>query len=137
MIFQSILCLVVLTAIAWALSENRRRVSWRIVVMGFVLQFALALLLLKLSPAQEFFLLLNHAMLALERATQAGTSFVFGYLGGADTPFEQTAHGSSFILAFRALPIILVMSALSALLFHWRILPWGLCLESGGNLRMA
>jgi CNT family concentrative nucleoside transporter len=63
-------------------------------------------------------------MLALDRATQAGTSFVFGFLGGAPLPFETTAGASTFVLAFRALPLILVVSALSAVLFHWRVLPW-------------
>jgi len=66
---------------------------------------------------------LNDGMLALEKATQAGTSFVFGYLGGGNPPFIESDPGSSFILAFRALPLVLVISALSALLFYWRILP--------------
>jgi len=48
---------------------------------------------------------------------------VFGFLGGAPLPYAETAAGASFVLAFRALPVVLVMSALSALLFHWRILP--------------
>jgi CNT family concentrative nucleoside transporter len=62
-------------------------------------------------------------VLVLEKATLAGTSFVFGYLGGGDAPFAETNPGASFILAFRALPLVLVISALSALLFYWRILP--------------
>ena len=55
-------------------------------------------------------------------ATQAGTAFVFGYLGGGNAPFAVTDPGAQFVLAFRALPLVLVMSALSALLFHWGIL---------------
>ena len=81
-------------------------------------------LLLKAPLLQQFFLALNDALLVLERATQAGTSFVFGFLGGAPAPFETTGPGSTFTLAFRALPLILVVSALSALLFYWRVLPW-------------
>lgn len=65
----------------------------------------------------------NDALLVLERATQAGTSLVFGYLGGGPTPYAVSDVGSNFVLAFRALPIVLIMSALSALLFYWRILP--------------
>ena len=61
--------------------------------------------------------------MALEAATTAGTAFVFGYLGGAELPFAEAYPGAAFILAFRALPLILVISALSALLFHWHILP--------------
>jgi len=112
-----------LLAIAWLLSERRRAVPWRAVASGLALQFALAVLLLKLPYAKTALLGLNDAMLALEKATQAGTSFVFGYLGGGKPPFAETDPASSFILAFRALPLVLVISALSALLFYWRILP--------------
>ncbi len=112
-----------LLAIAWLASENRRAVPWRAVGAGLVLQLVLALLLLKLPFAKTAFLALNDAMLALEKATQAGTALVFGYLGGGPPPFAVTDPGSSFILAFRALPLVLVVSALSALLFHWRVLP--------------
>ena len=59
----------------------------------------------------------------LEAATAAGTSLVFGFLGGAPLPFEETQPGASFVLAFRALPVIIVVGALSALLTYWRILP--------------
>ena len=116
--------LLALLAIAWALSENRRAVPWRIVLPGVLLTIVLAALLLKAPPVQQFFLALNDALLALERATQAGTSLVFGYLGGAPLPFETRPGVSTFILGLRALPLVLVVSALSALLFYWRVLPW-------------
>ena len=116
--------LLALLAIAWALSENRRAVPWRIVLPGVLLTIVLAALLLKAPPVQQFFLALNDALLALERATQAGTSLVFGYLGGAPLPFETKPGVSTFILGLRALPLVLVVSALSALLFYWRVLPW-------------
>ena len=51
-----------------------------------------------------------------------GTGFVFGYLGGGPLPFAETSPGASFVLAFRALPLVVVISALSALLFHWGVL---------------
>jgi CNT family concentrative nucleoside transporter len=82
----------------------------------------LALLFLKLPFAKEVFLALNDALTALEKATQAGTALVFGYLGGGATPFAVTDANSNFVLAFRALPIVLVMSAISALLFYWGVL---------------
>jgi len=72
---------------------------------------------------REVFALLNDALGALERATQAGTAFVFGYLGGAPLPFQETAPGSSFVLAFRAFPLVLVISALTSVLFYWGVLP--------------
>lgn len=112
-----------LLGVAWLLSEHRRRVPWRAVGCGLALQLLLALLLLKLPLAKEAFLAINDAILALEKATLAGTALVFGYLGGGAPPFAVTNPAGSFVLAFRALPIVLVMSALSALLFHWRVLP--------------
>lgn len=112
-----------LLALAWIASEKRAAIPWRAVGAGLALQLALTLLLLKLPGAKAAFLWLNDALLGLEKATQAGTAFVFGYLGGGPLPFAITDPNSSFVLAFRALPIVLVMSALSALLFHWRVLP--------------
>ena len=112
-----------LVTLAWALSENRRAVPWRAVASGLVLLVALALLFLKVPFIKEAFMKANDALLVLERATQAGTSLVFGYLGGGPAPYQVSDAGSNFVLAFRALPIVLIMSALSALLFYWRILP--------------
>jgi CNT family concentrative nucleoside transporter len=112
-----------LVLLAWLMSEKRRAVPWRAIAAGLLLQFALAILMLELPLAQSALLGLNDGMLALEKATQAGTSFVFGYLGGGKPPFAEIDAASSFILAFRALPLVLVVSALSALLFYWRILP--------------
>ena len=123
MIFQSIAGLLVFTAIAWLLSEKRKDVKFKIAIVGILLQLVVGLILLKVPIFREFFLLLNRLVLSLEAATTAGTSFVFGYLGGGELPFNEKYPGSSFILAFRALPLVLLMSALSALLFYWKILP--------------
>lgn len=123
LVLQSLLGLVAFTALAVLLSEQRARIPWRTVAIGLGLQLALALLLLKLPPAREALGALNGVVLALQGATQEGASFVFGYLGGGPQPFDVTRPGTSFILAFQALPLILVMSALSSLLFFWRVLP--------------
>jgi CNT family concentrative nucleoside transporter len=112
-----------LLALAWAMSENRRAIPWRAVASGMILLFILAVVFLKVPLVKSLFLKLNDALLILERATQAGTSLVFGYLGGGPAPFQVSDVNSNFVLAFRALPIVLVMSALSALLFYWRVLP--------------
>lgn len=109
--------------IAWTMSENRKQVRLKLVIIGLTIQVALGAILLNLSIFRDIFLLLNRLVLSLEEATTAGTSFVFGYLGGGGFPFIETYPGSSFILAFRGLPIVLIMSALSALLFYWKILP--------------
>lgn len=104
--------------------SGRWSINWRMVGAGVALQFILALALLKLSWFQAMFAGLNSAVLTLQDATMAGTSFVFGYLGGGEAPFEVTKPNNSFIIAFRALPIIVVIGALTALLTYWRILPY-------------
>jgi CNT family concentrative nucleoside transporter len=111
-----------LLLLAWLLSEDRWRIPWRTVIAGVVLQVALAVLLLDFPPAVTVVMLANRAAHALQRATEAGTGFVFGYLGGAPLPFTETTPGASFILAFKALPLVLVISALASLLFHWGVL---------------
>jgi CNT family concentrative nucleoside transporter len=123
-VIQPLLGIAGLLLLAWLISEKRGAVPWRAVIAGLALQLVLALLLLKLPYAKEAFLKLNDLLQYLEKATAAGTTLVFGYLGGGPTPFAVTDVGSNFVLAFRALPIVLVMSALSALLYYWGILQW-------------
>ncbi|MGB0697141.1 MAG: NupC/NupG family nucleoside CNT transporter [Rhodospirillaceae bacterium] len=120
---QSLLGIVVFVGLCWAISENRKAVQWKPILIGIGIQIGAALILLKLPPVREIFLVLNNGVLALQEATRAGSSFVFGYLGGGTPPFDLPYPGADFILAFQALPLILVISALSALLFHWGILP--------------
>jgi concentrative nucleoside transporter, CNT family len=122
--WQGALGLIVLIAIAWVLSENRRAVRWRVPLIGLGLQFLIAVVMLKLVPARHVFAALNDGVLALQNATAAGTTFVFGYLGGGPLPFEETVAGGSLILAFRSLPLVIVVSALTALLTYWRVLPF-------------
>ena len=120
---QSMLGLCVLVLLAWIISEDRRSVSLKTLLVGVGLQFVFALLLLKIPGSREFFFLLSRVVQNLEDATRAGTGFVFGYLGGAPLPFDEKSPGLSYILAFRGLPLVLVVSAISSLLFYWRILP--------------
>jgi len=114
--------IAVLLLLAWLLSEDRFRVPLRVVAAGVLLQFALALLFRRFHPAAALFLWLDAGVEALQKASEAGTGFVFGYLGGGPLPFAENHTGSSFILAFRALPIVLVLSALASLLFYWGVL---------------
>ena len=123
MIWQSVFGCCSFIALAWLLSENRRRVSVRLVVKGLLLTFAAGLVLVYVPFSRDVFALLNRMVLALQEATNAGTSFVFGYVGGGPLPFAESYPGSSFILAFQALPMVLLMSALSSLLFYWKVLP--------------
>ena len=120
---QSALGIVALLVIAWACSENRRAVSLRQVPMGLGLTFLLAVLLLKVPPARAAFASANRVVDAIAASTRAGTSFVFGYLGGGPLPFDSKVPGGEFVLALQALPIVLIMSVLTSLLYYWRILP--------------
>lgn len=120
---QGVLGIAAILGFAWLVSENRRAFPWRTVVAGMLLQLLIAAVLLKVPQFRGVFLALNEALMSLERATAAGTTFVFGFLGGGELPYAETAPGRSFVLAFRALPLVLVVSALSSLLFYWRVLP--------------
>jgi len=121
---QGLLGICVFLGIAWAISEHRKSVRASTIATGVVVQFVVAGLLLFVPIFKTFFKNLNEVVLALEAATRDGTSFVFGYLGGGTPPFMLQDPASNFILAFQALPLVLVIGALSALLFHWKILSY-------------
>ena len=120
---QSALGVVALLAFAWAIRERRGAVNWRSAGAALAVTFVTALLLLEVPQIKTAFALVNRAVGAIADATQAGTSFAFGYIGGGPLPFALTTPGAEFVLAFQALPIVLVMSVMTTLLFHWRILP--------------
>jgi CNT family concentrative nucleoside transporter len=120
---QSLLGIFVLIALAWAVSENRRAVAWKQAAIALSLTFIAALIMLKMPGTTAVFTALNDAVDAIAAATRAGTSFVFGYLGGGGLPYELKTPGAEFVLALQALPVVLVMSVLTTLLFYWRILP--------------
>src|SRR6185312_13305651 len=120
---QSAIGIVALLAIAWAFGENRRAVSLRQAAIGLAATLATAVVLIKLPLVAHAFGAINDAVETISAASRAGTSFVFGYIGGGPLQFDVKAPGADFILAFQALPIILVMSVLTSLLFYWRVLP--------------
>ena len=91
--------------------------------IGLAVTVVTALVLIKLPLVAHAFGAINDAVNTISAASRAGTSFVFGYLGGGALPFDLKAPGADFILAFQALPIVLVMSVLTTLLFYWRVLP--------------
>jgi len=120
---QSLVGFIILALIAWLISERRNRIDLKTTLTGLALQITFALILLKLPYSQSIFMWLNNVVSALQESTAAGTGFVFGYLGGGSAPFEVTNPGSSFVLAFQSLPLVLLISALSALFFYWKIIP--------------
>jgi CNT family concentrative nucleoside transporter len=120
---QSALGVFALLLIAWVLSENRRTVSARQAAIGLAVTFVTAVVLLKVPVVAHAFGTINDAVGAISAASRAGSAFVFGYVGGGAPPFDLKVPGADFILAFQALPIVLVMSVLTTLLFYWRVLP--------------
>jgi CNT family concentrative nucleoside transporter len=123
---QSLLGVCLIPLAAYALCQHGMRLSpaeaLRAVLAGVGLQAAIALLLLKVPASQHVFEAATVAVGALQRATDTGMQLAFGYLAGAPAPFDMPRPQSAFLLAFRALPLILLMSALTRLLFHWGIL---------------
>jgi concentrative nucleoside transporter, CNT family len=122
---QSLIGLVVIPVIAWALSERRGMAPLRlarVILAGLVLQFAIAGVMLNVPASRAAFDWAAGLVAALQAATNAGMRLVFGYLAGGPPPFETVRPETSFILAFQALPLILVISALSRFLYHWGVL---------------
>ena len=120
---QSALGVIAIIALAFAISENRGAVNWRQAGIGLGVTVALALVMLKVPKAEVAFAAINAAVDAVASATREGTAFVFGYVGGGPLPFEVKDQTATFILGFQALPVVLVMSVISSLLFYWRIMP--------------
>jgi len=122
---QSLAGVAVTIGLCWLLSERRAAFPWKLALGGLVAQAALVLLLFGLPPARSVLAGAGQVVDGLAGSTQAGVTFVFGFLaGGQSQPYTVTSPGSLFVFAFRVLPVILVICALSALLWHWRILKW-------------
>ena len=120
---RPLLGIALLIALAWACSENRRAFSFAMAARALALQAAIALFLTRLPAARDALMGLNGVVTALMDATHAGTAFVFGYVGGGAPPFAVANPAGLTSFAFGVLPLVIVISALSALLWHWRILP--------------
>jgi len=123
LVFQACAGLIIFIFLAWVFSENRKQVKFKSVFLGLAIQIILAILVTKFSVVRSGFLWLGEGVMALKDATAAGTGFVFGYLGGGEAPYSAKEGANTFIFAFQALPMVIVLSALAMLLFHWRILP--------------
>ena len=120
---QALLGIVVFVALALPFSSAPRRVDWKMVGSAIALQFVICFLLLKVPVISAGFAYLTRAVNALSAATLKGTSFIFGYLGGGAAPFEVVNPGAAVTFAFQVLPLVIIMSALSALLWYWGVLP--------------
>ncbi|OYX76968.1 MAG: nucleoside:proton symporter [Sphingomonadales bacterium 32-65-25] len=122
--FQGLIGLAAILLLAWAFSENRaNRPGWRWIGGALLLQLAIALIVVRVPAVWEAVGLANQGVAAIEKATLVGSSYMFGYLGGAPLPFDlKPGAAPPLVIAFQILPLIIVFSALSALLWHWGIL---------------
>jgi CNT family concentrative nucleoside transporter len=123
LVLQALLGIVAFVGLAMLFSSNWRRVNWKLVGFAIALQFVICVLLLKAPGIREALEYVNRAVGALGSATREGTAFVFGYVGGREPPFTVTNPNTLVTFAFHVLPLVIVMSAISALLWYWRILP--------------
>ncbi|MEC8075379.1 MAG: nucleoside transporter C-terminal domain-containing protein [Pseudomonadota bacterium] len=119
---HAILGILTLVALAWALSENRKAISWSFVIIGITVQFILAGLFLHSTWLSAALVGINQFVSAVGEASTAGTIFLFGYLGGGEFPVNSVSE-SPYLFAFRVLPQVIVFSVVVALLWHWRLLP--------------
>lgn len=121
---QGLIGIALILLLAWAFSENRRALpSWRWAAGAIAMQLALALVVVRVPAVWSVVAAVNQAVTAIETATLAGSSYMFGYLGGAPIPFElKPGAAQPLVIAFQILPLIIVFSALTALLWHWGVL---------------
>lgn len=121
---QGLVGILAILAIAWGLSEQRNAFpGWRWVGGALLLQILIAMVIVRVPLVWDIITLANHAVTAIEKATLVGSSYMFGYTGGGELPFvlKQGAQ-APLVIAFQILPLVIVFSALAALLWHWKIL---------------
>lgn len=119
---HAIIGILVILLLAWAVSEKRLQVRPLPIVITLAIQIVLAAILLRVPIVSEALASLNVVVGAISEATRAGTSFVFGYIGGGELPFDLSTDDAPFIFAFQLLPQVLVFAVLVALLWYWRVL---------------
>ena len=121
---RALIGIILIYGLCWLLSEKRKLFPWRVVVGATAMQFVFALILFGIPFIKETLLKANAIVDGLQNATRAGTSFVFGYVGD-NLAADQLMGGSPPpLFFFQILPIVIVVAALSAILWHWRILQW-------------
>jgi CNT family concentrative nucleoside transporter len=104
--------LVVIPAIAWALSSDRRRVNWRLVVLGTLLQLVFALVILRTGPGRQVFDRVGSAVTGFLDLADRGSAFIFG-----DAFLEH-------FVAFKVLPTIIFFSSFITVLYYLGVMQW-------------
>ena len=118
----SLLGLIVLLVLAWALSNNRRRFPWHTVIWGLALQFVFALFILKTPVGVSIFQGAQTVVDQLNVHANEGAKMVFGPLGDADVLKKVFGPKGGLVFAISITATIILISSLSALLYHWGVL---------------
>ena len=121
---RAILGIVMIFAIAYGLSENKKAFPWRIVLGAVAIQFVFALVLFGIPIVRDGLFQANKLVDGLIAATAYGTGFVFGPILGTQAGWEGLTGQPGPIFALHLLPLIIVVASLSAILWHWHILRW-------------
>ena len=121
---NAILGLLIFLLISFLLSENKKKIPYKLVSIALISQFLMCFLVFKIEGIKDIFLSISSFVKILEDSSSYGAKFIFGYLSGADFPSLVESESSNFIIAFRVMPVIIFISALSSLLFHLGILPF-------------
>ncbi len=121
---RGLIGLALIVLLAWGLSENRSaRPTLRWIGGALAMQIAIALIVTRVPFVWTIVGYANSGVAAIEQATLVGSSYIFGYTGGAPIPFLlKPGQSEPVVVAFQILPLIIVFSALAALLWHWGIL---------------
>ncbi|CUS57635.1 MULTISPECIES: NupC/NupG family nucleoside CNT transporter [unclassified Hyphomonas] len=121
---RALLGILLIYGVCWVLSEKRKLFPFRLIIGATIMQFVFALILFGIPFVRAILFKANDVVDGLQNATRAGTSFVFGYVGD-NVAAQQLMDGSPPpLFFFQILPIVIVVAALSAILWHWRILQW-------------
>jgi CNT family concentrative nucleoside transporter len=124
-ILLSLVGMLALMFIAWLASENRRAIRWRTVLGALALQTGFAALVLYFPPGQIMLGAMSNGVSALLGFADSGIRFVFGDLAS-----------NGFIFAVRVLPLVIFISALIAVLYHFGIMQWVIRVLGGGIHRL-
>lgn len=118
----SLVGLAVFLALAWSISENRKKFPWRIVLSGVGLQFLIGILILKTVPGQMFFSWVQKLALKLLSFANEGTALVFGPLASFDSMQQVFGANNAFVFVITVTGTIILVASVSALLYHYGIL---------------
>ncbi len=116
--FHGILGIILILLIAFAFSNNRKKINYRVVISGIVLQIIIAVLILRIPEVTWFFQQLGHGMESIEGFARQGAAFVFGNIMVSTQNGSENFAVNGFVFAFSVTATIILVTVLVALLYH-------------------